>query len=365
MARIMIDPWGSFLVKDYEKLIGQYGLEPFTDGLLKKLPKPNKLMKRKIVFAHTDLDRIVSAINQKKEFYALTGIMPTMDKIHLGTKLVIENMKYFQDHGAKTFVLVADLEAAATREISLEEGRERALDFHIPAYIALGLDPKKTMFYFQSENEDVKNLAFIFSNKITLNEYRAIYGNAQPARVMSSILQAGDILFPQLEHRMPGVVPVGPDQSVHILLSRDIANRTKSKFNFIPPSGLYNKFTPSLDGELKMSKSKPQSCVSIPEDVDVACKKIRKALSGARKTLADHKKYGAIPEKDMSFELLKQHFIEDDKKLKRLYDEYKSGKMTTGEIKDITCEKLTKFMKDFERKMKKAKKLIPKLKFIK
>ena len=54
MAKITIDPWGSFLVKDYEKLIGQYGLEPFSDALLAKIPKPNKLMRRKVVFAHTD-----------------------------------------------------------------------------------------------------------------------------------------------------------------------------------------------------------------------------------------------------------------------------------------------------------------------
>jgi len=364
MTKITIDPWGSFLVKDYEKLIGQYGLEPFTDELLAKIPEPNKLMRRKIVFAHTDLVRVLNAILQKKEFYALTGIMPTMDKVHLGTKLVIENIKYFQEHGAKTFVLVADLEAAATRQVSLEEGRERALDFHIPAYIALGLDPKKTVFYFQSENEKVKNLAFIFSNKITLNEYRAIYGDTDPARIMSSILQAGDILFPQLEQRMPGVIPVGPDQSPHILISRDIGNRTKSTFNFVPPSGLYHKFTPSLDGDLKMSKSKPESCITIPDDVNEACKKIRKALSGARKTLADHRKYGAIPEGDMSYQLLMQHFIEDDKELKRIYDEYKSGRMTTGEIKDITCEKLIKFMNEFEKKMEKAKNIVPKLKFI-
>lgn len=364
MTKITIDPWGSFLVKDYEKLIGQYGLEPFSDALLAKIPQPNKLMRRKIVFAHRDLGRVVEAILKKKEFYALTGIMPTMDKIHLGTKLVIENMKYFQEHGAKTFVLVADLEAAATRQVSLEEGRERALDFHIPAYIALGLDPKKTVFYFQSENEIVKNLAFIFSSKVTLNEYRAVYGNTQPARIMSSILQAGDILFPQIEQRMPGVIPVGPDQSPHILISRDIVNRTKSTFNFIPPSGLYHKFTPSLDGDLKMSKSKPHTCITIPDDIDDVCKKIKRALSGARKTLADHRKYGAIPEKDMSFQLLMQHFIEDDKELKRIYDEYKSGRMTTGEIKDITCEKLTVFMKDFEKNFEKARKIVPKLKFI-
>jgi tryptophanyl-tRNA synthetase len=364
MTKVTIDPWGSFLVKNYEEIVGQYGLEPFTDELLAKIPESNKLMRRKIVFAHTDFGRVLDAIVNKKDFYVLTGIMPTMDKIHLGTKLVIENVKYFQERGAKTYVLVADLEAAATRSVSLEEGRKRALDFHIPAYIALGLDPKKTVFYFQSTNEKVKNLAFIFSNKITLNEYRAIYGNTEPARMMSSILQAGDILFPQLERKMPGVIPVGPDQSVHVLLSRDIVNRTKTTFNFVPPSGIYNKFTPSLDGEMKMSKSKPQSCISIPDNVDEACKKIRRALSGARKTLEDHRKYGAIPENDMSFQLLKQHFIEDDKELKRIYDEYKAGRMMTGEIKDITCEKLTEFMKDFEKKLEKAKKIVPKLNFI-
>jgi len=363
MAKITIDPWGSFLVKDYEKLIGQYGLEPFSDALLAKIPKPNKSMRRKVVFAHTDFGRVVDAINRKKKFYALTGIMPTLEKIHLGTKLVIENMRYFQEHGGKTFVLVADLEAAATRGTSLEEGRKRALNFHIPAYIALGLNPKKTMFYFQSTNEKVKNLGYIFSKKITLNEFRAIYGSTEPSRIMSSLLQAGDILFPQLEKRMPGVIPVGPDQSPHVLLSRDITNRTKSTFNFVPPSGLYHKFTPSLDGDLKMSKSKPGSCITIPDDIDEACKKIKRALSGARKTLADHRKYGAIPEKDMSFQLLTQHFIEDDKKLKKIYEEYKTGRMTTGEIKDITCEELTKFMKDFEKNFKKAKKIIPKLKF--
>ena len=364
MVKVSIDPWGSFLVKDYEELIGKYGLEPFTDELLAKIPNPNKLMRRKVVFAHTDLNRVVDAINQKKEFYALTGIMPTLEKIHLGTKLVIENMRYFQDHGARTFVLVADLESAATRGVSLEEGGQRALDFHIPAYIALGLDSKKTVFYFQSTNEKVKNLGYIFSKKITLNEFRAIYGSTEPSRIMSSLLQAGDILFPQLEKRMPGVIPVGPDQSPHVLLSRDIVNRTKSTFNFVPPSGLYHKFTPSLDGDLKMSKSKPQSCITIPDDIDEACKKIRRALSGARKTLADHRKYGAVPERDMSFQLLTQHFIDDDEKMKKIYDEYRAGKMTTGEIKDITCEKLTKFMKDFEKNFEKAKKIVPKLNFI-
>ncbi len=363
MVKVTIDPWGSSLIKDYESVIGQYGLESFTENVLKKLPNPNRLMRRNMVFAHTDLNPIINAINNKKDFYVLTGIMPTLDQIHFGNKMVIENVKYFQDNGAKTYVLVADLEAAATRDVSLEEAQRRALKFHIPAYIALGLDPKKTIFYFQSKNEKVKNLAFIFSRKITLNEFRAIYGTAEPERIMSSLLQAGDILFPQLEKSMPGIIPVGVDQTPHVLLSRDIANRTKDLFNFTPPSGIYNKYTPSLDGTLKMSKSKPESCITIPEDIEAGCKKIRKAFSGGRDSLEEHRRLGGIPEKDMAFELLKEHFIEDDGKLQKIYDDYKSGKLLSGDVKDIACKEFTKFMKDFDVKLERARNLVSSLNF--
>ena len=363
MSRITIDPWGSFLVKDYEKLIGNYGLEPFTDEMLAKLPDPNYLMRRRIVFAHTDFMRVIDAIRSKKKFYVLSGIMPTLERIHLGTRLVIENIKYFQEQGAETYVLVADLEASATRQVPLEVAEERALNFHIPAYIALGLNAKKTTFYFQSKNEKVKNLAFIFSNKITLNEFRSIYGTNEPSRIISSLLQAGDILFPQLKERMPGVIPVGPDQSPHVLLARDVVNRTKSTFNFVPPSGLYHKFTPSLSGKLKMSKSEPKSCIMVPDDPKEVEKKIMNALTGGRRNLEEQKRLGGEPEKCMVFELFKQHLVEKDEELNKIFEDCKSGRLICGDCKRMAVEKMKKFLEDFNKKFEKAKKIVPKLNF--
>lgn len=207
MNQKIIDPYGSELVEDYEEIINEFGLEHFPS-----FPESNRLMRRGVVFAGRDLSVILKAINEKKRFYVLTGIMPSAEKIHLGTKMVVENVRYFQEHNAKTFVLVADLESNVTRNISIAEARKRALEFQIPSYIALGLDPKKTTFYFQSENKQVMHLAYEFSKKITLNEFRAIYGNAEPGRIISALTQAGDILFPQLEERMPGIIPVGVDQ---------------------------------------------------------------------------------------------------------------------------------------------------------
>ena len=210
---VLVDPWGSSLVEDYEKLVSEFGLSPFSSLLL---PSPNRLMRRGVVFAEQEIRRIAECIKKKKKFYALTGIMPTGDKIHLGNKMVLENMKYFQEHGAVAYVLVADLEAAAARGVGLEEARKRALEFHIPAYIALGLDPKKTRFYFQSENVGVVKIAYEAARRFTHNEFRSAYGVADPGKVMSSLTQVGDMLFPQEEERMPGVIPVGVDQAVHI-----------------------------------------------------------------------------------------------------------------------------------------------------
>ncbi len=350
---VLIDPWGSSLIEDYEKLITQFGLDSFNPS---KLPKPNKLMRRNVIFASQDLDIITDCIKNKKPYYALTGIMPTSDKIHLGNKMVVESMKYFQDHGAKTFILVADLEAAATRGITIEEARKRALEFHIPAYIALGLDPKKTIFYFQSRNFDVIKIAYEAARKITANEFRAVYGHVEPSKIMSAVTQIGDMIFPQLKERMPGVIPVGLDQAPHLRLCRDYIRRAKEKKYFLI-SSIYNKFTPSLDGGFKMSKSKPESAIDLPESDEVIKRRLMRAVTGGRKTLEEHRKLGGEPEKCTVFELLKQHLVEDDKKLDKIYKEYKSGKLTSMEIKQIGIENMIKFMHDFEKKLVKARKL--------
>ncbi len=355
-----IDPYGSELIEDYTKIIKDFGLDSFDPKIY---PKPNRIMRREVVFAGRDLNIIAKCIKEKKPYYVLSGIMPSSEKIHFGTKMVVENISYFQKHGAHTYILIADLESAAARGVSIEEGKKRALNFHIPAYIALGLDPKKTTFYFQSENKDVVHMAYEFSKKITLNEFRAVYGNADPGRIMSAVTQVADILYPQLKERMPGIIPVGVDQDPHIRLTRDVVKRVKDK-KFFLPSSIYHKYTPSLDGSVKMSKSKPESCIELPEDPDIVCKKLKRALTGGRDTVDEQKKLGGQPEKCMIFELYKQHLVEDDKELEKIYNDCKAGKLLCGEDKLIVCDKMKKFMNDFKKKLDKAKKQVSKLNFV-
>ncbi len=361
MADTFIGPWEASLPEDYEKIVKDFGLDPFNP---KQFLKPNKLMRRGAVFAGRDLDIIAKCIKEKKPFYTLTGIVPSAEKIHLGNKMVIDMVRYFQDRGAKAYILIADLEAAAARGVSLQEAKKRALNFHIPAYIALGLNPKKTVFYFQSENKEVIHLAYEFAKKITLNEFRAVYGSADPGRILSALTQAGDILFPQLREKMPGIIPIGPDQDPHIRLTRDIVKRTFSKYKFFAPSSIYHKFTPSLQGALKMSKSQPEGCIDLPEDPVLAKKKILKAVTGGRETVEQQKKKGGIPEKCIIFEFYKQHLIEEDKSLNKIYQLCKKGKLMCGEDKKQACELVEEYMGAFSKRLDKFRKNINKLKFI-
>lgn len=357
----IIDPYGSELVKDYTRIIKEFGLDSESHRLL---PNPNKLVRRGVVFASRGLKEVIKAIKEKKRFYVLSGIMPTGKKIHFGNKMVVENIRYFQEHGGEAYILVADLEAAAARGIDLKQAKKDALEFHIPAYVALGLDPKKTFFYFQSENKDVTNFAFEASKKVTENEFRAIYGNVEPGRVMSAFEQVGDILYPQLKEPMPGVIPVGIDQDPHIRLTRDIAKRLKEKYGFFSPAGLYHKYTPSLDGSLKMSKSKPESVIEIPEEPKGISKKIMGALTGGRDTVEEQRRIGGMPEKCVVFELYKQHLIEDDKELKKIYDDCRAGKLLCGEDKKNCCRLMEKFMDGLGRRIGAARENIKNLKFI-
>ncbi len=355
-----IDPWGNTLISSYDKYVTDFHLEPFDQNMF---PQANRLMRRGVVFCGIGLKEISECIRTKKPFYVLSGIMPTNDRIHLGNKAVVENIAYFQKHGGHAFILVADLEAQAARGISLDEGRHRALEFHIPAYVALGLDPKKTTFYFQSENLAVMRMAYVFATKVTQNEFEGIYGSTSPSRIMSSLTQVADILFPQFTKRMPGIIPVGPDQVPHILLSRDIVNKMRTE-KYYAPSAMFHKYMPALNGDFKMSKSHPESVIDLPMDEKEFVKRIHKAVTGGRDTLEEQKRLGAVIEKDMVYELLRQHLIEDDDELKEIHDVYKKGGMTSGEIKKLAIEKMKTFMDDFAKKIIEARKIVPKLTFV-
>ena len=223
-----IDPWASKGIKNYDEICEKFGLEKIDSS---KLPNPTHLHRRGIIFAHRDLDSVLNARKSGKSFGVLSGLMPS-GQMHLGHKMVIDQAKWFQDLGGDVTIAVADLEAHATRGLSLEKCRKYAIEEYISNYAGMGLNPEKTSIYFQSERSIVQKMGFTLGTKTNLSEMEAIYGfsgNTSLAHVQSPLVQAGDIVHPQLDEYgglRPIVVPVGIDQDPHIRLTRGMVSKT-------------------------------------------------------------------------------------------------------------------------------------------
>lgn len=224
-----IDPWASSQSTDYQRLREEFGIQPFDPDTL---PDPSPLMQRGVIFGHRGFERVARAMKRADPWGVLTGLMPS-GPMHLGHKLVLDQVTYYQQHGGDVTITIADIEAWATRGLSLEKSREIAFRHYLPSYLALGLDPKRTNIYFQSQRAAVKDLSWKLGRKVNWSAMESIYGfggATNMSHAVAPLVQVGDILHTQLPEYggpRPIVVPVGVDQDPHVRLTRDLADANR------------------------------------------------------------------------------------------------------------------------------------------
>ena len=355
-----IDPWEVKEVKDYNKLMKELGIDDFSH-FAKKLKNAPLEIRRNLVLGHKDFSKIHDCITKKKEFAILTGLMPS-GVFHFGHMSLINQVIYYQKLGAKIYLLAADLEAQLTRNIEQKEARRIALEEYLLNYFALGLKKKNLIFYFQTQGpkklQGYMNLSKLASAKTTFNEVRTIYGDITPQKLISALTQTADILYPQLEGIKTTLTPIGFDQLPHASFTRDIASRMK----FSLPAFTFHKLIPGLQGpNTKMSSSKPESYIDFSDDEKTVAYKIKKyEFSGGQPTIKEHQEKGGTPDIDVSFIWLKYLFENNDKKINEIEQDYKSGKLSTGELKEILIEKINLFLKNHRKEKEKARKQLHK-----
>jgi tryptophanyl-tRNA synthetase len=190
----------------------------------------------------------------------LSGVKPT-GTAHIGNYFgAMRQFVEFQGE-YRQFIFVANYHALT----SVSDGellRKLTLDL-VMDYLAIGVDPKKTTIFLQSDVPEVTELAWIF-NTITTVPYlmRAhAYKDAEAKNKEVNvglfdypILMAADILMYGAD-----VVPVGLDQKQHIEIARDTAqkfNRIFGEIFKVPEPMILEdmKTIPGTDGR-KMSKS--------------------------------------------------------------------------------------------------------------
>lgn len=346
-----VDPWGITEIEDYDNLLQEFGIKPIEE-ILPRIPHPNKYFRRRIVFGHTELERVLDAYDANEPFAVMSGIKPS-GPFHMGSKMTAEEIIYFQQLSPKALAsyCIADYEAYADNRQDLLESYEVAIS-HLADVLALGLDPKRAYIYRQSEEKRVLEKAFIYSRDVTYNMMESIYGDRAFGLYLSALIQVADILLPETKEfggPKPLVVPIGAEQAPHIRLTRDIAKRHDEE-NFTPPSATYHKLIRSLTGSSKMSKRDPMGLLSLTDDPDFAKRKILQAYTGGRESIKIQKELGGEPTKCVIYEYLMFHFLDDDNELEKVYHECLNGSRLCGPCKTQAAEIVANYLINHQKK---------------
>jgi tryptophanyl-tRNA synthetase len=322
------------------------------------LPDVDPLISRDIIFAHLDFEPFTTSIAEKTPFCIVSGLNPS-SYLHLGHKVLFDQLLYFQKLGADIYIPITNDESYLDGKVkALSESRRIAYEEIIPGIIAFGFNPKKTKIFVMSDYPDVYNLAINVSKHVTNQYVSSIFGdraidNSGKAFYRSAV-QLAQILLPQLEEfggPKPTLIPVGIDQHPYILLARDVAK----KIGLIPPSELIFKFQCSLIDPLeKMSGSKPNTAIYLNDDPATIEKKIQKAVTGSVSVLDVHQKLGGVPEACSVFSLLNFHHP-DNKFVSEIYSRYKEGKISMKELKKITTEFIVGIVNQHQKNKSKIK----------
>ena len=214
----------------------------------------------------------------------LTGDRPT-GRLHLGHYVGTLKNRINLQNEYDTFIILADLHTLTTKPekeaIQKIESNVRELMLD---YISVGLDPKKVVFYRQSQIPEVAYLYLLFSMLVTKPRLERMptlkevmrdlkIENASLGLLSYPVLQAADILMVRAN-----LVPVGKDQESHIELTREIAQKFNQMYGpvFPEPEALIGNESVTLvgtDGKAKMSKSLG-NCIYLSDSPDEVKKKV-------------------------------------------------------------------------------------------
>ena len=245
----------------------------------------------------------------------LSGVQPTGD-LHLGNYLgAIKNFAKMQNENECLFCIV-DLHAITVFQ-NPKVLRNNTYEV-TAAYLASGIDPKKSVIFNQSQVSGHAELAWVLNcvcrmgwlNRMT--QFKEKSGknseNVSSGLFTYPTLMAADILLYKATH-----VPVGSDQKQHLELTRDIAQKFNNDYkslDFFPLPEPYiekdiSRVMSLRDGTSKMSKSDKSdySRINLIDDKDTIIKKIKKSKTADTPVPSSIETINSMPEVNNLFNI--------------------------------------------------------------
>jgi tryptophanyl-tRNA synthetase len=221
-----------------------------------------------------------------------SGMQPS-GEAHLGNYLgALRRWVEMQDEHDCMFCIVDD--HAITAGGDPREMPKNVFDLAV-SFLAVGLDPEKSVIFVQSDVHQHTELAWLFNavtpvgdlERMTQYKDKSQHFESIPAGILNyPILQAADILLYKAD-----AVPVGEDQRQHLELTREIARKFNARYGdtFPETDALIDKDVGrimGLDGEAKMSKSLGNT-VGILAEPDEIWERVRTAVTDPQRVRRD------------------------------------------------------------------------------
>ncbi len=267
----------------------------------------------------------------------VSGVQPT-GQLHLGNYFGAIQQHLANQTAGESFYFLADLHALN----SIHDAKQlEEFTFDAAAtYLALGLDPTRSVFFRQSDVPEVTELMWLLLTVTAMGDLeRAVSYKDKVAKGLPAsaglftypVLMAADILAYDAT-----VVPVGADQIQHIEMTREMARSFNLRFGaevFTIPTHRLSKgaTVPGVDGA-KMSKSYGNT---IP--LFLSGKPLKKIVM-AVKTDSTPMEAPKNPETCTVFQLYSLFATDAEKEA--LAARYRGGNFGYGEAKQILLEKI-------------------------
>lgn len=299
----------------------------------------------------------------------LTGDRPT-GRLHLGHLVgTLRNRTLLQEE-YDCYFLIADLHTLTTRpdpqRIAEIPGN---IEQMLLDYLAVGIDPERSVIYLQSAVPEVYELNLLFEMLVTVPRLSRIPSLKDMARAAGlvempfgllgyPVLQAADILLARAD-----AVPVGRDNESHVELAREIARRFNSTYGEVfPVPEVIPGEVPSLvgtGGKAKMSTSL-NNAIYLSDDADTVRSKVFSMYTDPARVRAD------IPGKVRGNPVFVYHdlFNPDKEQVSDLKERYRRGKVGDVEVKQKLAAALNDYLEPVRQKRGTYEKDAPRLRKI-
>jgi tryptophanyl-tRNA synthetase len=361
---MLVTPWEVRGKVDYERLIREFGTQPLTEELLRRISKHTGevqlQLRRRLFFSHRDLDVVLDLYEKGTKFVLYTGRGPS-GAVHIGHLIPWIFTKYLQDKfDTRLYFQVTDDEKfVVDDEANLSEttklGYENTLDL-----IALGFEPENTFIIY-----DVQDIHLLYDIALEVAK-RITYSTAKATFGFQDSTNLGWVFWPALQavpcfihkkltgENVPALIPAAIDQDPYWRITRDIA----PKLGYFKPAQIHNRFLPGLGVGGKMSSSDPETAILTTDSPEVVKRKVWNAFTGGKGTVAEQRRLGADSGVCSVYQYFLFLFEDDDKKLAERERQCMTGEVLCGECKKDLTERINKFLAKHQKKREEARNTI-------